>query len=210
MTLCAEEGLTTEFDLAYQPGMLAADVWVAGVRQHAYTARPSSIYGKAVRRMVVEEKDYPTTLRLHLSAAIADLPSSLDSDADRDAYYDFLVTLGTHYILKEVFGGLIEWQVFVGKATSQAVPALEDTTQRVFDRLLSSIISEAMAGAAGARCEHPLDHPHAVLCARRDRVRGQLRHLGSDGGNGRGHGRPRGFSAGDDLCESRIDCGAGP
>jgi hypothetical protein len=142
-------GLTTEFDLAYQPGMLAADVWVAGVRQHAYTARPSSIYGKAVRRMVVEEKDYPTTLRLHpgLSAAIADLPSSLDSDADRDAYYDFLVTFGTHYISKEVFGGLIAWQVFVGNATSQAVPALEDATQRVFDRLLSSSISEAMAGA---------------------------------------------------------------
>ena len=145
-------GAATEFDLPYQPGMLAADVWVAGVRQHAYTARPASIYGKAVRRMVVEEKEYPpSSLQLHpgFAAAIANLPSSLDSVADLDAFYDFLVTFGTHFVSKETFGGLIEWQVYAGNGTrnQQSASTLADITHRVFDRLLSSSISEAMAGA---------------------------------------------------------------
>ena len=42
-------GFAADFDLAYTPGMLAADVFIATVRQHAYTARPAAIYGKAVQ-----------------------------------------------------------------------------------------------------------------------------------------------------------------
>lgn len=99
--------------------------------------------------MVVEEKSYPTTLTLHpgLIRAIDSLPPTLDAQSDLDAYYDFLVTFGTHFISQETFGGKIEWQVYVGNATSQATADLEQLTQGVFDRLLSSSINTAMSGA---------------------------------------------------------------
>ena len=141
--------LTAEVDLPYQQGMLAADVWVADIRQHSYSARPSSIYGKATRRFIVEEKIYPTTLRLHpgLSQAIASLPSSIEPGADLDAYFDFLVTFGTHFVSQQTFGGKIEWEVFVGNATSLSLPALEDRTREVFERLLGNSIGDALSGA---------------------------------------------------------------
>jgi hypothetical protein len=145
----------------YQRGMLSADTWVAEVRQHSYSApAPATgiVFGRSQRTVVVEEKSYPACTPSYNSAAclqlhqpfvdaIRELPESLDSSLDLEAYFSFLVTYGTHYVSKELFGGQLTLEYFVRLTNDTSIDAIQTLATSTFDTLLNSDIATFVSGS---------------------------------------------------------------
>ena len=133
------------FGLTFTSGMLAADSYVAEIRKASFTAKRPQMYGRSESLLVTEKKTYIACdddativgghtgiaqswgcLQLHedFREAVAGLPASMHTPTQLEAYFEFLVTYGTHYIAEEEFGASI-------KADYYAEPASIDKAQSV-------------------------------------------------------------------------------
>lgn len=106
------ESLAAAASIPATSGLFASDIWVAAVRQHTFTARPSPrVYGvsKVEFRSRADVFTTATPLHLDFQRALDALPTGTlpvaPGGATAEAYQDLITEYGTHVVLKEVFGG---------------------------------------------------------------------------------------------------------
>jgi hypothetical protein len=196
--------LASSVDVAFEPGMLASDIWVATVRQvcraaiiivsmsamtwaatvrqHSFSLRQPMVYGVSSRTYLAYADVYAsggnTALHPDFTRAVERLPADMSEAGAAEAYKSFVDEYGTHFVARELFGGRLQQEFYVRQedylAHNETVRA---EAARFFDERIGHSIAAAVDNA---------DHYHGLL---NESVRLDSLHFTARGGDpGSAHG----------------------
>ena len=133
--------------ISYVQGQFTQDNWVGGIRQHGFSARETKVYGVSEKRYEASVRTYAPNMPLHgsLAEAIELLPLRIQTEAQKADYLNLLDRYGTHYVRREILGGLLRNHFFV-RESDYALYG-DDVKARARE-YFSSLVEGSIASAA--------------------------------------------------------------